>query len=209
MLDGLAEWVITVVETLGYVGVAALVALENLFPPIPSEVVLPLAGFVAATGEASLPGMILAATIGSLTGAVILYAIAAAIGPHRLRRAVARHGRWLRIEVADLDRTEAWFDRRAGIAVLVCRCIPLIRSLISIPAGFRRMPIGAFLLYTALGSLVWNVLLVGAGYLLGEQWERVAAPLDLLQGLVIALIVAAIVWFVWARMLRPRLRRGG
>ncbi|MCI0425143.1 MAG: DedA family protein [Actinobacteria bacterium] len=209
MLDGLAEWVITVVETLGYVGVAALVALENLFPPIPSEVVLPLAGFVAATGEASLPGMILAATIGSLTGAVILYTIAAAIGPHRLRRAVARHGRWLRIEVADLDRTEAWFDRRAGIAVLVCRCIPLIRSLISIPAGFRRMPIGPFLLYTALGSLVWNVLLVGAGYLLGEQWERVEAPLDLLQGLVIALIVAAIVWFVWARMLRPRLRRGG
>ena len=205
MLDGLVEWVTKVVDTLGYAGVASLVALENLFPPIPSEVVLPLAGFVAATGEASLLGMIAAATIGSVVGAFVLYGIAAAIGPVRLRRLVVKYGGWLRIDETDIDRTEAWFDRRARTAVLVCRCIPLIRSLISIPAGFRRMPLVPFALFTILGSLVWNLLLVGAGYLLGEQWERVEAPIEIFQRLVIAALIAALVWFLWRRLVRPRL----
>jgi membrane protein DedA with SNARE-associated domain len=168
-------------------------------------VVLPLAGFVAATGEASFLGMVLAATIGSLFGALVLYGVSAAIGPDRLRRLVGRYGGWFRVDETDLDRTEAWFDRRAAMAVLVCRCIPLIRSLISIPAGFRRMPLLRFSLYTILGSLVWNLVLIGAGYLLGEQWERVEAPLDLFQKLVIAVIVGAVLWFVWARFVRPRL----
>jgi membrane protein DedA with SNARE-associated domain len=205
VFEGLVDWVISVVEGLGYLGVAALVALENLFPPIPSEVVLPLAGFVAATGEASFLGMVAAATVGSLVGALVLYGIAAAIGPVRLRRLVNRYGGWFRVDESDLDRTEAWFDRRASVAVLVCRCIPLIRSLISIPAGFRRMPLFPFILFTVLGSLVWNVLLIGAGYLLGEQWERVEAPLDLVQKVVIAAVVGAILWFIWARFIRPRL----
>jgi membrane protein DedA with SNARE-associated domain len=130
--------------------------------------------------------------------------VSAAIGPDRLRRVVGRYGGWFRVDETDLDRTEAWFDRRAALAVLVCRCIPLIRSLISIPAGFRRMPLLRFSLYTILGSLVWNLVLIGAGYLLGEQWERVEAPLDLLQRLVIAVIIGAVLWFVWARFVRPR-----
>jgi membrane protein DedA with SNARE-associated domain len=208
VFEGLIDWVIGVVEGLGYIGVAALVALENLFPPIPSEVVLPLAGFVAATGEATLLGMLVAATIGSVFGALVLYGIAAAIGPARLRRLVNRYGGWFRVDEADLDRTEAWFDRRATVAVLMCRCIPLIRSLISIPAGFRRMPLAPFLVFTVLGSLVWNVILIGSGYLLGEQWERVEAPLDLLQKVVLAVIIAALLWFVWARFVRPRVRPG-
>jgi membrane protein DedA with SNARE-associated domain len=143
--------------------------------------------------------------VGSLVGALVLYGIAAAIGPVRLRRLVIRYGGWFRVDEADLDRTEAWFDRRASVAVLVCRCIPLIRSLISIPAGFRRMPLLPFVTFTVLGSLIWNVLLIGAGYLLGEQWERVEAPLDLVQKLVIAAVVGAILWFIWARFVRPRL----
>jgi membrane protein DedA with SNARE-associated domain len=204
LFDGLAEWVIDVVEALGYSGVAFLVALENLFPPIPSEVVLPLAGFVAATGGATFWGMVAAATFGAVVGAMILYAVAAAIGPVRLRALVVRYGKWLRIDESDLDRTETWFDRHANRAVLICRCIPLIRSLISIPAGFRRMALLPFLAFTTLGSFVWSLVLVGAGYLLGERWESAGAPVQLLQRVVVAGLVVLIVWFVWVRIIRPR-----
>jgi len=196
-----------VVESLGYWGVAALVALENLFPPIPSEVVLPLAGFVAVEGEASLVGMVIAATIGSMVGAYALYGIAAAIGPVRLRSFVMRYGKWFGLDEGDLDKSEEWFDRRASMAVLVCRCIPLMRSLISIPAGLRRMPLLPFSIYTLLGSLVWNVLLIGAGYLLGERWQQVEEPMALFQKLVLVVIGVGIAWFVWRRIVRPRLRR--
>jgi membrane protein DedA with SNARE-associated domain len=206
LLDGLVDWVTSVVETLGYGGVAFLVALENLFPPIPSEVVLPLAGFVASSGDASLVGMIVAATIGSMVGAFLLYGIAAAIGPIRLRALVVRHGRWFGLDETDLDKTEEWFDRRANTAVLICRCIPLMRSLISIPAGFRRMRLVPFTIFTLAGSLVWNVLLIGAGYLLGEQWNKVEAPLELFQTLVLLLIGLALAWFIWRKIVRPRLR---
>jgi membrane protein DedA with SNARE-associated domain len=207
VLEGLVDWVISVVESLGYWGVAALVALENLFPPIPSEVVLPLAGFVAVEGEASLVGMVIAATIGSMVGAYALYGIAAAIGPVRLRSFVMRYGKWFGLDEGDLDKSEEWFDRRASMAVLVCRCIPLMRSLISIPAGLRRMPLLPFSIYTLLGSLVWNVLLIGAGYLLGERWQQVEEPMALFQKLVLVVIGVGIAWFVWRRIVRPRLRR--
>jgi len=206
VLEGLVEWVTSVVETLGYGGVAFLVALENLFPPIPSEVVLPLAGFVAAEGSASLLGMIVAATIGSMVGAFILYGISAAVGPVRLRALVVRYGRWFGLDESDLDKAEGWFDQRANMAVLICRCIPLMRSLISIPAGFRRMPLLPFTLYTLLGSLVWNVVLIGAGYLLGEQWHRMERPMELFQKVVLVAIGVAVAWFIWRRIIRPRLR---
>ena len=181
-------------------GFALLVALENLFPPIPSEVVLPFAGFVARDrGGLALPGMILAATIGSLVGAWALYGIAAWIGPVRLHGFVERHGKWFRLTTDDLDRAERWFDRRAVVAVLVGRCIPLIRSLVSIPAGFRRMPFATFTLYTVIGSLVWNTALIGAGFLLREQWDDVQPYMDVFQWIVIAVVVAAIAWFFWTR----------
>ncbi len=206
MLDGLVEWTTNVVETLGYVGVGFLVALENLFPPIPSEVVLPLAGFVAVRGEHTFVGMVVAATAGSMVGAFLLYGIAAAIGPKRLRALVNRYGRWFRIEGTDLDRTEEWFDRHATRAVLICRCIPLMRSLISIPAGFRRMSLTPFTIYTLAGSLVWNVILIGSGYLLAEQWHRMEAPLEFFQKVVLVVIGIAVVWFVWRRFIRPKIK---
>ncbi len=205
MLEDIAGWVTTVVETLGYVGVAFLVALENVFPPIPSEVILPLAGFVAGDGEASLPGMILAATLGSVVGAWVLYGISAAIGPERLHSFVVRHGRWFGVKERDLVRAEAWFDRRAGTAVMIGRCVPLIRSVVSIPAGFRRMPILRFTAYTTIGSLAWNTALIGAGAVLGERWRRVGDVVGLLQGVVIVVILGALLYVLWRKFVLPRL----
>jgi len=206
-LEAIVGWATAIVERLGPVGVAAMVTLENLFPPIPSELILPLAGFVSATDGASLPMMISAAMIGSLAGALILYGLAAAFGPVRLRGLVRRHGRWLGLTEEDLDRSEKWFDQRSARAVLICRCIPLMRSLISIPAGLRRMPLLSFVLYTLAGSLIWNVALVMAGYLLGENWEAAGEPVELLQMAVLALIAVAMGWFAWRRLLAPRLKR--
>ena len=150
-----------------------------------------------------MPGMIIAATIGSLVGAWALYGIAAWIGRDRLLHFVVRSGKWLRLSEDDVVRAERWFDRRAVVAVLVGRCIPLIRSLVSIPAGFRRMPFATFTLYTLIGSAIWNSVLIGAGYILRDNWEDVEPVLDIVQYVVIALIVVVIVWFVWSRRRRP------
>lgn len=204
MFDSLTEWVTDVVDALGYVGVAFLVALESVLPPIPSEIVLPLAGFVAGQGDASVLGMTAAATAGSVVGALVLYWISAAIGPERLHAFVARYGRWFGVKPADLTRAEAWFDRRSEIAVLVCRCVPLVRSLVSIPAGFRRMPLGRFVVFTAIGSAIWNFALIGAGALLGDRWEQVGDVVGSLQTVVIVVIVGALAWFVWKRIVSPR-----
>ena len=209
MLDNLTNFVTDVVNALGYVGVALLVALENLFPPIPSEVILPLAGFVAGEGDASLIGMIIAATVGSLVGSWILYGISAAVGPDRFHRFVVRYGKWIRLTERDLERAEHWFDRRSNAAVLVGRCIPLIRSIISVPAGFRRMPFLRFSVLTVIGSAIWNTALIGAGAILGERWRSVGDAVGLFQGVVIVAIVGALAYAVWRRFLKPRLARAG
>lgn len=209
MLADLSDDVAAVIEALGYVGLALLVALESVFPPIPSEVVLPLAGFVAGRGDASLAGMVVAATVGSVAGAWVLYALAAAIGPRRLHRFVVRYGGWFRVHEHDLRRAETWFDRRAGAAVLVGRCIPLVRSIVSVPAGFRHMPFLRFTVFTAAGSLLWNATLIGAGALLGERWERVGDVVGLLQAAVVLLAVAGVAAFVWVKLVRPRLQAAG
>ncbi len=209
MVDDLTEWVTDIIEALGYVGVALLVALESVFPPIPSEVVLPLAGFVAGRGDASVIGMVGAATLGSVAGSWVLYGISAAIGPDRLHAFVERYGRWFGVKVADLKRAEDWFDRRSDMAVLIGRCVPLVRSLVSVPAGFRRMPLLRFTLLTALGSALWNLALIGAGALLGEQWHVVGDYVGVLQWVVIAGIVGAVGHWAWRRFIAPRLGRGG
>jgi membrane protein DedA with SNARE-associated domain len=169
--------------------------------------VLPFAGFVASDGDATLPGMIAAATVGSLAGAWVLYGGAAWIGPSRLHSFLVRHGRWARVTPADVVRAEQWFDRRGTIAVLVGRCVPLIRSLVSIPAGFRHMPFLTFTIFTLLGSLVWNAALISTGYVLRDNWEDVEPILDVAQYVVVAIIVLAIGWFVWSRFLSSGARR--
>jgi len=207
MLENLTQWATDVVERLGYLGVAMLVALENVFPPIPSEVVLGLAGYTAARGDASLVGMIIAATVGSVVGALALYGLAAAVGPVRVRAITIRYGGWIGFSEHDLDRAEVWFDRRSRSAVLVCRCVPLIRSLISIPAGFRRMPLGAFTLFTLLGSLVWNTLLIVAGYVLAEQWDKLLDYTEPFQYLVLTIIGVLVVAVVVRKVVLVRRER--
>ena len=202
MLGDLATWVQDIIERLGAVGVALLVILENVFPPIPSEIVLPFAGFVAQRGDGSVVLMIVAATVGAVVGALILYFVAALIGPARLGVFIAKFGKWFGVKPADLIRAEQWFDRHAVAAVLLGRCVPLIRSVVSVPAGFRRMPLVPFIAYTALGSAVWNTALIGAGAVLGNQWENVEPYVAILQWLVLAAIAVFLTWFVYGKIRR-------
>ena len=207
MLSQLASWVETVIEKIGYLGVGLLVGLENIIPVIPSEIVQPYAGFVAQKdGFGAVVLMIIVATIGSVVGSLAMYGIAASIGPVRLRAFVNRYGSWVGISEHELTRAENWFDRRATIAVLVGRCVPLIRAVVSIPAGFRRMKLMPYIVYTAIGSLVWNILLIGAGALLGDNWERVGEVFSPIQKLVELAVVVAVVVFAWLRV-RPLLQR--
>ncbi len=210
MLGDLATWVQDVINQFGYFGVALLVVIENVFPPIPSEIVLPFAGFVAQQGagaaqsDTSVIGMMIAATVGSVVGALILYFTSAAIGPDRLRAFVEKFGKWFGVKPADLVRAEAWFDRRSFVAVLVGRCVPLIRSIVSIPAGFRRMKLSSFVVLTAIGSAVWNIALIGAGAVLKDQWDRVGDYVGVFQWVVILAIVVFVVRFVISLVKRRR-----
>lgn len=203
LVGDLTDWVVDVIKAIGYLGVALLVATESVFPPIPSEVVLPAAGLASSRGEANVILMIVAATVGSVIGAWVLYLLAAAIGDVRLHALVVRHGRWVGVKPKDLQRAEAWFDDHSNTAVLICRCIPLIRSLVSIPAGFRKMNPVAFTIYTALGSLVWNAVLIGAGYQLGDRWEMVGEWVSVLQYVVVAGILVWMARWIWTRLLSP------
>ena len=221
MLGDLANWVQDVINQFGYFGVALLVVIENVFPPIPSEIVLPFAGFVAqqsasavnatadaAQSDTTVVGMMIAATVGSVVGALILYFVSAAIGPERLRGFVERFGKWFGVKSSDLVRAEEWFDRRSVVAVLVGRCVPLIRSIVSIPAGFRRMKLTSFVVLTAIGSAVWNIALIGAGAVLGDQWERVGKYVGVFQWLVIVAILVLLIRFVVSRLKKRRPQNG-
>lgn len=198
-ISSLTSWAVDVVESFGYVGVALMVALENLFPPIPSEVVLPMAGFLVGQDRFSFIPVTIAATIGSVVGAVILYGVGQLLGEHRLRALVRRYGKFFLLDEHDLDKTYAWFTRHGSTAVLLGRLVPGIRSLISIPAGLVRMSMARFILYTAIGSTIWNIILISAGWALGREWERVEQYTDLLQYMVIVTGILLASWYVWKR----------
>jgi membrane protein DedA with SNARE-associated domain len=201
---GLVGFVTDLVERLGGPGAGLAVALENLFPPIPSEVILPLAGFTASQGKLSLFAAIVWTTLGSVVGAVALYYVGVVLGRDRVRAIAARLPL---VKLADIDRTEAWFARYGAKAVFFGRMVPIFRSLISIPAGLERMPIAMFLLYTTLGSLIWNTVFVMAGYLLGENWHAVESYVGAFQNLVIVGCALAVAYFVISRLRRIRRSR--
>lgn len=203
-LTGIAGWAVDIMEAIGAPGAGLLVALENLFPPLPSEVILPLAGFAASQGSFSLLSAIFWTTLGSVVGAAALYWIGAALGVRRLRVIVDKMPL---VDLEDLDRTEAWFHKHGMKAIFFGRMVPVFRSLISIPAGIERLPFPLFLTLTAAGSLIWNSIFVLAGFYLGENWHIAERYAGIFSKLVVLAVLAFLVWWVIGRIRRNRARK--
>jgi membrane protein DedA with SNARE-associated domain len=199
----MSQWIKSIIENFSYSGIGFLMFLENVFPPIPSELIVPLAGFVSTQGRLSLAGLIAAGTAGSVLGAVLFYYLGLKAGGERLRRWCDRHGRWIGLSRRDLDRSDAWFERRGAWAVLVGRVVPGVRSLISIPAGVSAMNFRLFLIFTIIGSAVWTTVLAIAGRALGRNYEQVERVIGPVSTTLVSLIV--ILWLV--RIVRHRWRK--
>jgi membrane protein DedA with SNARE-associated domain len=204
-LDGVTGWVVDVIEAIGEPGVGALIALENVFPPIPSEAILPFAGFSASRGDINVVLAWAAATVGALVGAYVLYGVGRIIGYDRLQ--VLAQQRWFFLFGSkDLTRGERFFERHGSAIVLVGRCIPLVRSIVSVPAGWSKMPLGRFTVLTALGSAVWNAVFIGLGYELGDRWERVEGWITPI-GYAVLLVIAG--YFGWTAYRKIQMVRQG
>lgn len=188
-----------IINNYGYLGIFLLIFIENVFPPIPSEAVLLFGGAITVNTAMTIPGTILAATAGSLAGAIILYALGRILQPERLKSLFAgRFGRVLHLKPEHVDQSVIWFSNYQNRAVFICRCIPIVRSLISIPAGFAKMNVPQFLLLTTLGSLIWNTVLVSLGAALGTAWETAMPYLDQYTHLVIlALGIIAVIYILF------------
>ena len=193
----MAEWIQNLMGSLGYLGILLLMILENVFPPIPSELIMPSAGFAASRGDLNLALVILMGTLGSVIGTLPLYYLGRAFGEDKLVAWADRHGKWLTLSGKDIKKADDWFDRYGPSAVLFGRMVPGIRSLLSLPAGMSEMRLGTFLFYSAIGSAMWATLLAGAGYLLGENYDRVAQYVDPASKIILGLLaVAAVGWFL-------------
>lgn len=187
MLGNLGQWIADNLAAFGYPGLAALLLIENLFPPIPSELILPLAGFLVSRGDLGFLPAVLAATLGSLLGAYTLYALGLWGG----RPLVLRYGKWLRVKEDDLARAEGWFERYGGSVIFFARMVPGARSIVSVPAGMLQMPLGRFTLLTTLGSAAWNTFLIGAGWFLGDNWQQITNVVDSVSNVVLVILLAA------------------
>ncbi|MCE3202186.1 DedA family protein [Paenibacillus sonchi] len=185
-------WITDIMEQFGYAGIFLMLALENIFPPIPSEVILPFGGFMTTTSGLTIPGVLIASTAGSLLGAAILYWIGRLLDVSRMERIVDRYGKWIRIKKSDIRKADAWFDKYGYWTVLFCRMVPLVRSLISIPAGMSGMKFGLFMLFTTIGTLGWNTLLILLGAALGESWEDIGGYIGTYSSIVYILLAGGI-----------------
>ncbi|SDI29047.1 DedA family protein [Nonomuraea jiangxiensis] len=197
----MTDWLVGLMETLGAPGAGLAIALENLFPPLPSEVILPMAGFTASQGDMDLLDVLVCTTLGSVVGALALYWVGALLGRERTLAIAAKLPL---VKVSDIEKTEAWFQRHGRMTVFFGRMIPIFRSLISVPAGVERMPLPMFTLLTTAGSLIWNTAFVLAGYFLGENWELVEGYVGIGTNVVIGLVVLAVVVFVVVRLSEKR-----
>ncbi|MDF2684407.1 MAG: DedA family protein [Brevibacillus sp.] len=172
-------WITTFMEQFSYIGIFLLMALENVFPPIPSEVILTFGGFMTTYTTLSVPGVIISATMGSVFGAILLYWIGYYLDIEKIETIVERWGHILRLKKEDITRANAWFDKYGYWTIFLCRMVPLVRSLISVPAGMTKMNVWLFLLFTTLGTLIWNVALVMIGSFLGQSWEDILSFMDM------------------------------
>lgn len=197
------DFVVGVIIAGGLLGVALLMLAENVAPPIPSELIMPLAGFAAAQGHMSFPGVVIAGTMGAVAGALLWYLVGWRVSPATLDNWVDRHGRWLTVDAEDLARARRQFARRGVAAVFVGRLIPGVRTFVSVPAGLTRMPLPTFLLWTTLGTSLWTLFLASAGYLLKAEYHLVAGWLDPITEIILIGIVALYVF----RVIRMRRRK--
>ena len=193
-------WIIEIMNQFGYLGIFLLIAIENIFPPIPSEVILLFGGFMSTYTNMHIVGIIIASTLGSLVGAYALYFIGKIFNKERLKKIVrGKIGKVLRLKEKDIDMADEWFDKKGSKTVFFCRFIPIVRSLISIPAGMSEMPLGKFTLYTVVGSIIWNTVLSIAGQTVGANWESILAIFEQyshIAAIVLVILgVGAIVWF--------------
>jgi membrane protein DedA with SNARE-associated domain len=199
------NWITDIMSQYGYIGIFLLIMLENIFPPIPSEVILTFGGYMTTQSAMTPLGVILVSTAGSVVGAIILYWIGLQLDVKRLEKIVDRWGKVLRLTKADIHKADSWFDKYGIWTVLFCRLIPLIRSLISIPAGMSNMKFGLFLLFTTVGTLIWNTILVSVGAAVGDNWESIVGVMDVYSNIVYVLIVIvglAVIW--WYMQFRKR-----
>ncbi len=195
------DLVIEIMNNFGYIGVFLLIAIENIFPPIPSEVILLFGGFMTTFTDMNIIGVIIASTLGSLVGAIALYYIGKILNKERLKKIItSKYGKLLRLTPKDIDKADNWFDTKGNKTVFFCRFIPLIRSLISIPAGMSEMPMKKFLIYTVAGSAIWNAALTIAGSIVGDKWEDILDIMDkyshiIVIALAILFIIAVIIFY--------------
>lgn len=202
------EWIVEIMEQYGYIGIFLMIALENVFPPIPSEVILTFGGFMTTYTNLSVPGVATVATAGSVAGAIILYGVGRLLSVERLEGIVERWGGILRVTKEDLHRASDWFNRYGYWTVLFCRMIPLVRSLISIPAGMAKMDFRLFLLFTVIGTALWNIILVSLGAVLGDSWDTILEFMDVYSHIAYAVIGLGIVAFaLW--FYRKKRKSGG
>lgn len=186
------DWIVTLMDRFGYLGIAALIAVENIFPPIPSEVILTFGGFMTTYSSLGVWGVVLAATAGSVAGALVLYWVGRLLNAERLEKWLGgKLGRILHLRPDDVEKACVWFEKRGGKAVFLCRFIPIVRSLISIPAGMTRMNVPKFLALSAAGTFLWNLVLVNLGAFMGASWEKIADAIGVYASVVLVGIAAA------------------
>ncbi|EAG1770350.1 DedA family protein [Listeria monocytogenes] len=186
-------WITSIMADFGYIGIFVLIMVENLFPPIPSEIILTFGGFMTTVTSLNVVMVIIVATLGSVVGAILLYKVASYFGKERLTKIVLKYGRILRLKEADIERAESFFLKYGSWAVFLCRMIPLIRSLISIPAGMTKMKMSRFLILTTAGSLLWNTVLIGLGAMLGESWSEIVVFMDSFSTIIYSIIAILVV----------------
>lgn len=197
------EWIINTMDQYGYLGIALLIAIENVFPPIPSELILTFGGFMTTYTSMNRWIVVLFATFGSVIGACILYGVGLLLPVEKLELLVDRWGHILGLKRSDIRRAEGWFEKKGTSTIFFCRFIPLIRSLISIPAGMAKMHMGKFLLYTTIGTFIWNIVLVFLGAFAGSKWNTIVHYMDLYSNISVAIMaviaVGVLIWFVKKR----------
>ena len=202
ILNAIKIWVENIISTMGYPGLYLVMFLENVFPPIPSEVVLPLAGSLTLTGKFSIPMITFVGMLGSLTGAFLFYGLGKWLGEPRVRQLMAKFGKYALLSTDDLDRSLGWFDKYDDWVIFFSRMVPIVRSLISIPAGIASMSFAKFSFYTILGTALWSFVLSFGGRLLGEQWPLIADFINTYQNVVLVLVVIVVIVFIGYRLVK-------